>query len=72
MTDGSCIDSFIDSFSDLGEKSFSDHGQLRLKDLIEAVLECIRADDASVVGQQDDATAPAPVLHREEVVLDHR
>ena len=61
MMDGSFIHSH--SFSDLGEKSFSDHGQLRLKDLIETVLECVRADDTPVVGEQDNATAPAPILH---------
>jgi len=55
----------------LGEESKSDHGQLELKDLIESVLESVRADNAPVMSQEDHSAAPSSVLHVQELVFNH-
>ncbi len=67
------IRSFAHSFLafDAREESLSDDGELGLKDLIETVLEGVRANNASVVSVQDHAAAPASVIVVEEVVLHH-
>ena len=62
----STLDSLV-----LGEESFADLGQLRFEDLIETILECVRANDALSVSEQDNTAASTSILHREELVLDH-
>ena len=54
-----------------GEESFPNHGELGLKDLMKAVLQSVRAHDASFMGEKDDSATPATILHAQEVVLDH-
>ena len=38
---------------------------------MKAVLESVRAHNASVMGEKDDSAAPATVFHVKEVILDH-
>ena len=39
--------------------------------MIETILECVRANDASVVGKEDDTSASATIFHVQELVFDH-
>ena len=55
----------------LGEQPVSNHWQLRLKDLIQTVFECVGANNAPVVCEQNYSTTSATVVHVEELIFDN-
>jgi len=54
----------------LREETLTNHWQLDFEDLIETILQRIRANDSAVVGEKNDTSAPASIVYLEEAVLD--